>query len=239
MGLRPGGAGAPGGGVPVGPPPAGSAAGADSPPSLFGNGVRGGAGTSAGVNAAGSAAGAPPAGPLPGGAAGGAATGSGAGASLGAVLGAKVSKSLISYLKAHQGKAPYLVAAVGSGIAGSIALQSGREVIDMGGFMGSDPTPNLAKLKSFIDSGRLHYVLLGSSGSGGAAGAPGSRTSGGGGGRLGIGQGAPGGGGPGLDTSPATRAAIDERDTWIEKNGTIVHVSGESQGGMRLYYFAG
>jgi 4-amino-4-deoxy-L-arabinose transferase-like glycosyltransferase len=186
LGLRPGGAGAPSGGVLGGSPPAPPEAGAGSPPNLFGNGVRAGAGP-----------------------------------------GANVSKALISYLKAHQGKATYLVAAVGSSTAGPIALESGRNAIDMGGFMGSDPAPSLAKLKSFIDSGQLHYVLLSS---GGAVGAPSGRA-----------VGAPGGrtGGPGGSTSAATSKAISERDAWIEKHGTVVHVSGESQGGMTLYYFAG
>ncbi|MGA9313593.1 MAG: hypothetical protein WBV77_03075, partial [Solirubrobacteraceae bacterium] len=171
--------------------------------------------------------------------AGAASRGSGAGARLGATAGigagpgANVSKTLISYLKAHQGKATYLVAAVGSSTAGPIALESGREVIDMGGFMGSDPAPSLAKLESFIDSGQLHYVLLSSGGSGGAAGA---RPGGVSGGTLGARAGASG---PGGEASAATRAAISERDEWIEKHGTVVHVPGESQGGMTLYYFAG
>jgi 4-amino-4-deoxy-L-arabinose transferase-like glycosyltransferase len=234
VGLRPPGAGAPSGGVPGGASPAGSEAGAGSPPNLFGNGVRAGAGTSGGPNAAGSAGGAPPAGLLAG-ASGGSGSGAHlrAGAGIGAGPGANVSKALISYLKAHQGKATYLVAAVGSSTAGPIALQSGRNVIDMGGFMGSDPAPSLAKLESFIDTGQLHYVLLSSSGSGGAAG-----------GRVG---GVPGGasgaraGGPGGSTSASGRAAISERDEWIEKHGTVVHVSGESSstGGTTLYYFAG
>jgi 4-amino-4-deoxy-L-arabinose transferase-like glycosyltransferase len=241
FGLRLPGAGAPSGGVPGGAPPAGSEAGAGSPPNLFGNGVRAGAGTHAGANAVGSA-GAPPARALAG-----ASKGSGAAARLGATAGigigpgANVSKALISYLKAHQGKAKYLVAAVGSGTAGPIALQSGRNVINMGGFMGSDPAPSLVKLKGFIDSGQLHYVLLSGSGSVGGVGAFGNETSGASGGHSGVGEGAPGAGGPGGSTSAATRAAISERDTWIEKHGTVVHVPGESSsaGGTTLYYFAG
>ncbi|MFZ1925638.1 MAG: hypothetical protein WAU42_05805, partial [Solirubrobacteraceae bacterium] len=141
-------------------------------------------------------------------------------------------------LKAHQGKATYLVAAVGSSTAGPIALQSGRNVINMGGFMGSDPAPSLAKLKDFIGSGQLHYVLLSSGGAGGASsGRVGSVSGGASGARSGPG----GPGGPGGEASAATRAAISERDEWIEKHGTVVHVSGESSsaGGMTLYYFSG
>jgi hypothetical protein len=240
-GLRHLGAGAPSGGVPVGAPPLGTEAGAGSPPNLFGNGVRAGAGTSGGANAAGSAGSAPPAGTLAG-ASRGSGTGArlGVGAGIGTGPGANVSKALISYLKAHQGKATYLVAAVGSSTAGPIALESGRNVIDMGGFMGSDPAPSLAKLKNFIDSGQLHYVLLSGSGSGGGVGAFGNGTSGASGEHSGIGEGAPGVGGPGGSTSAATRAAISERNAWIEKHGTVVHVSGESSsaGATTLYYFA-
>lgn len=138
----------------------------------------------------------------------------------------------MSYLKAHQGKATYMVAAVGSSTAGSLALASGRNTIDMGGFMGSDPAPSLAKLKSFIDSGQLHYVLLSGGGAGGGTGgASDARSS----------VGGPGAGGPGGSTSASSRAAVSERDEWVEKHGTVVHVSGESSsaGGATLYYFAG
>ena len=142
--------------------------------------------------------------------------------------GGQASKALVSYLKANQGKAAYIVAAVGSSTAGSIAVQSGREAIDMGGFMGSDPAPSLAKLKSFIASGQLHYVLL--SGNGGAPGNAGGLGSIGG-------PGGPGGG-PGGGSSTADRTAVRARDAWIEAHGKVVHVSGASSGGATLYYFA-
>ncbi len=75
--------------------------------------------------------------------------------------------------------------------------------------MGSDPVPTLAKLKSLIASGQLHYVLLG--------GAPG--------GGLGI-------GGP-----EAANAAVQIRDAWIEGHGTAVKGLSASAGGATLYYF--
>lgn len=127
--------------------------------------------------------------------------------------GAAVSKTLVKYLEAHQDGADYLVAAIGSSIAGSIALQSSRNVIDMGGFMGSDPAPSLAQLKRFIASGQLHYVLLSSSGP--QSGRP--------------------HGGPG-----ASSATTQTRDAWISTHGTVVHVTGlnSTGGGTMLYYFA-
>jgi 4-amino-4-deoxy-L-arabinose transferase-like glycosyltransferase len=191
VGLRPYAGDAPRGGVPEGAPPVGGGAVAQGQPELFGGGSRATGGFS------GATSGVPPAGALAG------ASGAGGGV---------VSKALVSYLRAHQGKATYMVAAVGSSTAGSIALQSDRNVIDMGGFMGSDPAPSLAQLKHFISSGELHYVLL-----------SGAQQSGG------------QGGGPGASSS-ATQA----RDAWIRSHGTVVHVSGVSStgGGMTLYYFA-
>jgi 4-amino-4-deoxy-L-arabinose transferase-like glycosyltransferase len=80
--------------------------------------------------------------------------------------GGGVSKQLVAYLETHQGSARYLAAAVGSGTAAELALQSGRDVIDMGGFTGSDPAPSLAKLQQLVASGQLHYVILGGGGGG-------------------------------------------------------------------------
>jgi 4-amino-4-deoxy-L-arabinose transferase-like glycosyltransferase len=79
---------------------------------------------------------------------------------------ASVSQATISYLETHQGATRFMVAAVGSHTAAAIALQSGRNVIDMGGFMGSDPSPSLSQLKQLVSSGQLHYVLLNSTRSG-------------------------------------------------------------------------
>jgi 4-amino-4-deoxy-L-arabinose transferase-like glycosyltransferase len=205
-------------GVPAGAPPAGGVAGAGAPPNLFGGGPGPGPGGAANF--------APPA---------GAPAGFGGGASPG--IGANVSKALISYLKSHQGKAAYLVAAVGSDTAGSIALQSGRDAIDMGGFTGSDPAPSLAKLESFISSGQLHYVLLSGGGRGAGPGGTSGGVSGGQAGGTPAGQAV---GGPGGSTSPASSAAIKARDAWIVAHGTVVRLPGErsTSAGTTLYYFA-
>jgi 4-amino-4-deoxy-L-arabinose transferase-like glycosyltransferase len=96
----------------------------------------------------------------------------GAPGGFGGIGGGQVSKALLDYLEAHQGSARYLVAAVGSGTAAGLALQSGRDVIDMGGFNGSDPAPSLAQLEQLVQSGQLHYVIL----SGGGGGGPGGQS---------------------------------------------------------------
>jgi hypothetical protein len=120
-----------------------------------------------------------------------------------------VGAAVVRYLEAHQGHSRYLVAAVGSTSAGSIALQSASNVIDMGGFMGSDPSPSLSQLKSLVNSGQLHYVLLNTGGAGGNAGPFGFSTS-------------------------TTRT----RDSWIESHGKVVKVPGATSTGMTLYYLS-
>jgi 4-amino-4-deoxy-L-arabinose transferase-like glycosyltransferase len=84
----------------------------------------------------------------------------------GGAMNFSVSRATVSYLEAHQGSARYLAAAVGSTTAGSLALQSARNVINMGGFNGSDPTPTLSQLERLVSKGELHYVLLNSAGNG-------------------------------------------------------------------------
>ncbi len=132
--------------------------------------------------------------------------------------GGSVSSTVVAYLKAHQGSAEYLVAAVGSQTAADLSLKTGRNVVDMGGFTGNDPAPTLAKLEGLIVSGALHYVLLGS----GA-----DRPGGGGFG----GRGGPGGG--------ANAAATTARDAWVKSHGTLVKIPGQtSSTASSLYYFA-
>ncbi|HEX5308648.1 MAG TPA: glycosyltransferase family 39 protein [Solirubrobacteraceae bacterium] len=124
--------------------------------------------------------------------------------------GGQVSAALVHYLQAHRGSAKYVVAAEGSMTAGSIAVQSKDEAIDMGGFTGSDPAPSLSKLQALIRSGQLHYVLLGASGNG----APGPRQAAG------------------------AAAVVTTRDAWVRSHGSVVHATGLGAGGGTLYYFA-
>ena len=202
-----------------------------------GSGVRGGGVPSGGFPGAGRglpAGEAPPSGAgFPGGAPAGAAAAPAAGLPQGAIArgagggtasaaggnfaGASVGSALVKYLEAHQGAARYMVAAVGSNTAGAIALESGRNVIDMGGFMGADPAPTLAQVEHLIDTGQLHYILLGGQGGG------------------------PGGGaGVGAGGHRASSTAVETRDKWIESHGTAVDVPWQSASGSgsTLYHFA-
>ncbi len=89
--------------------------------------------------------------------------------------GGSLSSTAIAYLEAHQGSATYLLAASGSQTTAPIIIATGRAVITIGGFNGSDPAPTVSRLAALVAGGKLHYVLLSSSGGG-----PGGGGSGGG-----------------------------------------------------------
>ncbi|MFI7635098.1 ArnT family glycosyltransferase [Nonomuraea sp. NPDC049400] len=74
--------------------------------------------------------------------------------------GGQVSTQLIEYLEANQGDATWLVAVNSAQSASSIILSSGKAVISMGGFTGSDPAMTVAKLKEYVSSGQLKYLLI-------------------------------------------------------------------------------
>jgi 4-amino-4-deoxy-L-arabinose transferase-like glycosyltransferase len=145
-----------------------------------------------------------------------------------------VNQSLITYLERHQGSATYLVAVSGSQTAAPFILQSGKAVIAMGGFGGSDPAPTLSEFKDLVTSGKVHYVYV----SGTAGGTAGAGPTGGSGGHPGTsgtaGSGIPGGGPRSGGQSSDTASAVD---TWVEAHGTLVPTSayGGSSGGGALY----
>jgi hypothetical protein len=107
-----------------------------------------------------------PGGGLPGGGfPGGSLPGLGNGGFPGGTGGATDS-ALLDYLVANRGSALWIVAANGSGEAGSIELATGLPVMAMGGFTGSDPAPSLEQLKSYFATGKLRFILLGGTGGG-------------------------------------------------------------------------
>ncbi|MEV0736866.1 glycosyltransferase family 39 protein [Streptomyces sp. NPDC050549] len=78
--------------------------------------------------------------------------------------GTQVSSAMITYLKKHQDGATWLLAVSTDQTASSIILESGQPVISMGGWSGSDNAMTLAKLKSLVKSGKLHYIMVSSTG---------------------------------------------------------------------------
>ncbi|MFI7632584.1 glycosyltransferase family 39 protein [Nonomuraea sp. NPDC049400] len=83
-------------------------------------------------------------------------------------MGGGVSDSMVKYLLANQGAATWLVAVNSSMQASPIILSTGKPVLAMGGFTGSDPAMTVDRLKELVSSGQLRYVM-----SGGDRGGPG------------------------------------------------------------------
>jgi 4-amino-4-deoxy-L-arabinose transferase-like glycosyltransferase len=139
--------------------------------------------------------------------------GSGGGAS-------NADEGLVHYLERHQGSSEYLVAVNGSQTAAPFILESGKAVIAMGGFGGTDPAPTLSQFEQLVATGKLHYVYVSSGGAAGGAG------------------GAGGGALPGTRAGGQTTTTASAVDSWVEKHGTVVSSSayGGSSGSGTLYY---
>ncbi|HZP53017.1 glycosyltransferase family 39 protein [Actinocrinis sp.] len=114
---------------------------------------------------------------FPSGGAGGGGTGGTGGFPGGGPGGAQLSSAMISYLEENQGSAKWLLAVANSNSAASLELQTGRSVISMWGFTGSDPAMTAAKLQQLVASGELKYVMLGGGMGGGGFGGPGGGNS--------------------------------------------------------------
>lgn len=80
--------------------------------------------------------------------------------------GTQVGSEMITYLKENQDGATWLVAVATDQTASSIILESGEPVISMGGWSGTDEAMTLAKLKSLVKAGTLHYIVISDSGQG-------------------------------------------------------------------------
>jgi len=136
----------------------------------------------------------------------------------------QVDSQLIAYLEAHQGSATYLVATSSSNTADAIIITTGKAVMALGGFTGTDPILTTAQLQALIKQGKVRYFLLNGSATGGANAA--TVASGANGEVINV-------GGPNGNQSSAA--------TWVRANCTIVSASaygGASSGGgsgLRLY----
>jgi 4-amino-4-deoxy-L-arabinose transferase-like glycosyltransferase len=104
---------------------------------------------------------------------GGAGTGTGAGADGqrggaggfgGGGMGGTTSSELVSYLEKHQDGAKWILAVSNSQSASQLIVSTGKPVISMWGFTGSDKAMTLAKLKELVKKGELHYIQVGGSG---------------------------------------------------------------------------
>jgi 4-amino-4-deoxy-L-arabinose transferase-like glycosyltransferase len=84
-------------------------------------------------------------------------------------MGGALGSDVIAYLEQHQGKATWLVAVQSANEAASIELATGKPVMAMGGFSGTDPAMTVDKLAQLVSSGRLRYVVISGGGPGGGS----------------------------------------------------------------------
>ncbi len=127
--------------------------------------------------------------------------------------------ALIRYLEAHQGHAKYLLATASSQSASSIIITTGKPVMALGGFSGSDQILTTKQLAALVKAGTVRYFLLQSDAlSGQGSGAPPQILE-----ELPAevraqiearGQGGPGGSGPGGQNSALTQ--------WVSANCAAV-----------------
>ncbi|MFC4907465.1 ArnT family glycosyltransferase [Actinomadura gamaensis] len=140
------------GGVPNGTPPGGAFSGFGA----NGNAPRTGTGTGTGVGN-----GQPPGGRQGGGFPGG--TGRGMRGGPGGLLGAaEPASALVAALKQDASSYSWVAAAVGANNAAGYQLATGRPVMAVGGFNGTDPAPTLARFQRLVAAKKIHYFLGGS-----------------------------------------------------------------------------
>ncbi|MFJ2577191.1 ArnT family glycosyltransferase [Kitasatospora aureofaciens] len=113
-------------------------------------------------------------------------------------------QALFDYLKDRRSGARYLFAATSWSAASPFILATGEEVLPMGGFSGSAPSPTLDRFRQLVGTGELRYVLLGADH--------------GGSGRHGGAGGGGGGGGGGESANPTTA----QIQSWVRTGCTAV-----------------
>ena len=102
-------------------------------------------------------------------------TGAGAGTG-GSATNLQVNSDLIAYLEAHATAGSYLFATTSSMTASPYIIATGKPVMALGGFSGSDPILTVAQLQALVANGTVRYFLLGGGG-GGFGGGPGGSSS--------------------------------------------------------------
>ncbi len=88
----------------------------------------------------------------------------------GLIEGAKVSSQLAALLKQDAGSYTWVAAAVGSQNQASYQLATGKPVMALGGFNGTDPSLSLSAFQQYVKDGKVHYFIGGGGGFGGGAG---------------------------------------------------------------------
>ncbi|MFG2476484.1 ArnT family glycosyltransferase [Streptomyces fagopyri] len=156
--------GQPGGGT--GGPPTGGTGGFPGQ-NQQGNGNAQGNGNTQGQNRQGG---------MPGGGTGDGGMGAGGGAG-GLLNGANVGSAARTLLSKNAGDYTWAAAAIGSQNSASYQLATGKPVMAIGGFNGTDPSPTLAQFKKYVTDGKIHYFISGGGMGGGMGGGTTSASS--------------------------------------------------------------
>ncbi|GAA3209991.1 ArnT family glycosyltransferase [Actinocorallia longicatena] len=127
-------------------------------PGRMGGGFGGPPGTASGQN------GGPPGGRNAG---SGGGPGGGMGGGMGGLLNATTPSSVLTKtLQENADAYTWVAAAVRSNSAAGYQLATGKPVMAIGGFNGTDPAPGLEQFQEYVKSGRIHYFIGGASGGG-------------------------------------------------------------------------
>ncbi len=96
----------------------------------------------------------------------------------GARGGSSLSTATLDDLVTNQGEATWLLAVSDASSASQIELSTGRAVMAMGGFSGSDNALSLEQLQAYVASGELRFIVTGDARGGGSSGGPSGGSSG-------------------------------------------------------------
>lgn len=80
-----------------------------------------------------------------------------------------VNTNLLAYLTANNNGEKYLFATTNAGTAEAYIIKTGKAVMAMGGFSGSDPILTVDKLKQMVANKEVKYFLISSGGQGGGS----------------------------------------------------------------------
>jgi hypothetical protein len=84
----------------------------------------------------------------------------------GLLNGSTPATALVKYLQSGAAGYRWVLATVGANEAAGYQLGTGKAVMAIGGFNGSDPVPTLAQFEKLVATGKIHYFIGGGSGSG-------------------------------------------------------------------------
>jgi 4-amino-4-deoxy-L-arabinose transferase-like glycosyltransferase len=73
---------------------------------------------------------------------------------------AHANPALVRYLLAHQGQARFLVSTLNAPSAAPFILDTGKPVMAIGGYIGSDPILTAAQFQTLVNNGSVRYILL-------------------------------------------------------------------------------